>query len=94
VVEEDVGNTSALDVTPPEADTLKVPFAYVVKKANGVEDYWAVKVRTDATQVVLAAIRTGVGSDHSPSKTHRVKLTRLGRPANAKRHLLPTSGTS
>jgi len=60
VVEEDVGNTSALDVTPPEADTLKVPFAYVVKKANGVEEYWAVKARTDATQVVLAAIRTGV----------------------------------
>jgi len=45
VVEEDVGNTSALDVTPPEADTLKVPFAYVVKKANGVEEYWAVKAR-------------------------------------------------
>jgi hypothetical protein len=32
----------------------------VVLKANGVEEYWAVRARTDATYVVFFAIRTGV----------------------------------
>jgi hypothetical protein len=49
VVEEAAGNTSALDVTPPEAGTLNFPLVNVVKKANGVEEYWAVRARTDAT---------------------------------------------
>ena len=60
MVEEEAGNTSALDVTPPEAGTLRVPLVYVVKKVSGVEEYWAVRARTDATYVVFAAIRTGV----------------------------------
>jgi len=39
VVEEDVGNTSALDLTPPEAGTLKVPLVYVVAKTDAVHEY-------------------------------------------------------
>jgi hypothetical protein len=60
VSEDAVGNTSVLDVTPPEAGTLIAPLVYDNRNANGVEEYWAVRARTDATYVVFAAMRTGV----------------------------------
>jgi hypothetical protein len=38
-MEEAVGNTSVLDVTPPEAGTVNVPFVYWSRKASGVDEY-------------------------------------------------------
>jgi hypothetical protein len=60
VVEEAVGKTSALELTPPEPGTLNVPLVKVVRNADVVDAYSAVSPRTEATYVVFAAIVTGL----------------------------------
>jgi hypothetical protein len=47
-------------VTPPEAGTVRVPLVYCRENANGFDEYWAVRARTDATYVVFAVVRIGV----------------------------------
>jgi hypothetical protein len=49
-----------LEVTPPRAGTVKVPFVYWSRNANGVDEYWVLRARTVATYVVFAVVRTGV----------------------------------